>query len=339
MQTRIKSILPTTPKQSIPTEFALQLILEIGGVIVNVFGMPRDAYPVEFFSLNCLRDTFENGISKIREQGFDCIDYQNFISTETEFFRLDIKEFEKTLLFEKAAFDKEGLFVHQAHAPFRFPIKDGTVEDREERFSAMCKSVYGTAVLGGNIFVMHPLSPFTLEKVDPAGETFDINAEFIAHLAEYADGFGITVCVENLPFPYFTLSPCKAVDHLVRSINIDNVKACLVTGHVNYISYVKNELGVGLEDHVPCNVAEAVHIFSDKLGTCNIHQNYGNDDAHAVLDEGNIDMVSFAKALREVNYSGVFSLEVKPRFEVFPESEWDSRGRHLFELANSLANN
>jgi len=281
---------------------------------------------------------FEEGIFKMREHGFECIDYQNFISADSDFFRLERTAFEKVLLRERATFERAGLFVHQAHAPFRFPIKDSTVEDRAERFEEMSKALYGTAVLGADTFVMHPLSPFTLESVDPAVETFNINAEFIARLAEYAAGLGITVCVENLPFPYFTLSPCEAVNALVRKIDLDNVKFCLDTGHVNYIAYVKNELGVGLEGYVPCTVDRAVHIFSDKLGTCHIHQNYGNDDAHAVLDEGSIDMQSFARALRDVHYHGVFSLEVKLHFDRHPESEWDKIGRHLFELAKSLAN-
>lgn len=281
---------------------------------------------------------FEEGIFKIREHGFDCLDYQNFISTETDFFCLERTAFEKVLLRERATFERAGLFVHQAHAPFRFPIKDGTPEDRAERFEAMRKSLYGTAVLGANTFVMHPLSPFTLEKVDPEHETFEINAEFISRLAEYAEGLGITVCIENLPFPYFTLTTCEAVDRLVRYINLDNVKACLDTGHVNYIAHTKNVLGIGLEGYVPCTVTEAVHIFSDKLGTCHIHQNYGKNDDHALLDDGNIDMVSFAKALRDVHYHGVFSLEARPHFERFPESEWDTLGRRAFETANSLIN-
>ena len=76
---------------------------------------------------------FEEGIFKMKEHGYDCIDYQNFISTKTEFFNLERTAFEKALLRERATFERAGLFVHQAHAPFGFPVRDGTVEERAER--------------------------------------------------------------------------------------------------------------------------------------------------------------------------------------------------------------
>lgn len=281
---------------------------------------------------------FEEGIFKMKEHGYDCIDYQNFISTKTAFFNLERTAFEKTLLRERATFERAGLFVHQAHAPFGFPVRDGTVEERAERFAEMKKALYGTAVLGADTFVMHPLSPFTLERVDPEEETAKINAEFISRLAEYAKELGITVCVENLPFVFYTLSHCKALDRLVRHIDFDNVKLCLDTGHVNHLSYAKNVLGVGIDGVVPCELTEAVHIFSDKLGTCHIHQNMGDSDAHAPLDKGSMDMEAFVNALRSVHYHGVFSLEVAMHFESHPESEWDSFGRSVFETASKLAN-
>lgn len=278
---------------------------------------------------------FEKGISKMAEHGFECIDYQDFIKTDTDFFMLDTDAFEKELLRQKATFEREGLFVHQAHAPFRFPLQDGTVEDRAERFDAMCKSLYGTAVLGGECFVMHPLCPFSIQEPDSDNpeETFKINADFISRLAEYAKDFGITVCVENLPFPYYSLTTCERVNDFVRTLDIDNVKICFDIGHANYMTYVKNELGIGPADFVPQSIADEVRRFGDKLGTCHIHQNYGDKDAHATLDEGNIDIKAFSDALFEIGYRGVYSLEVSLYLENYPESEWDNRGKNLCRMA------
>ena len=280
---------------------------------------------------------FEKGISKISEHGFECIDYQDFIRTDTEFFMLDKTLFEKELLRQRSVFEKEGLFVHQSHAPFRFPIQDGTPEDRAERLEVMKKAVYGTAVLGADTFVMHPLSPFTLECPDPAEETKKINADFIANLAGYAKEFGITVCVENLPFTYYSLSPCERLNEFVRALDLDNVKICFDIGHANYLAYVKTELGIGLADFVPQSIDDEVRRFGEKLGTCHIHQNYGDSDAHATLDDGNIDIKTFSNALFEIGYRGVYSLEVVLKFEKYPESEWDNVGRSLFETAKGFA--
>jgi len=280
---------------------------------------------------------FERGIFKLAEHGFECIDYQDFIRTDTDFFMLDKVLFEKELLRQRAAFEREGLFVHQSHAPFRFPIQDGTPEDRAERFEAMKKAVYGTAVLGADTFVMHPLSPFTLERPDPIEKTSEINADFITRLADYARDFGITVCVENLPFPYYSLSACEMVNEFVRSLDIDNVKICFDIGHANYMAYTKNQLGVGLQDFIPQPIEDEVKRFGEKLGTCHIHQNYGDSDAHATLDDGSIDIKAFSDALFEIGYSGVYSLEVVLKFENHPEDEWENMGRGLFEMAKKYA--
>lgn len=278
---------------------------------------------------------FEKGVAKMAEHGFECIDYQDFIRTDTDFFMLDKTLFEKELLRQRGVFEREGLFVHQAHAPFRFPIQDATPEDRAERFEVMKKAVYGTAVLDGDFFVMHPLCPFSIQEPDSdnSAETFKINAHFISRLAEYAKEFGITVCVENLPFTYYSLSPCEKVNEFVRALDLDNVKICFDIGHANYLAYVKTELGIGLADFVPQSIDNEVRRFGNKLGTCHIHQNYGDSDAHATLDEGNINMKAFSDALFEIGYSGVYSLEVLLRFENFPEDEWDNRGKNLCRMA------
>ena len=279
----------------------------------------------------------DKGFYKMAEHGFECIDYQSFIAASTDFFKLDMTAFEKALLKERGEIEREGLFVHQAHAPFGFPIKDGTVEERAERFEEMRKSVYGTAVLGAKTLVMHPLSPFTLECPDPAEETAKINADFITRLAEYARDFGITVCVENLPFPFYSLSHCEAVNKFVRSLDIDNVKICLDIGHTHYLSYVKTQLGVGRDEYVPCSAEKAVRLFADMLHTCHIHQNYGDTDAHAPLDEGNIDIKAFSDALLDIGYNGVYSLEIALHFDKHPESEWDAYGKHVADTARKYA--
>ena len=39
----------------------------------------------------------KEGARRMREHGYDCVDYQNFVNTETDFFKLPEKEFEKIL--------------------------------------------------------------------------------------------------------------------------------------------------------------------------------------------------------------------------------------------------
>ena len=95
----------------------------------------------------------QNGARRMRSHGYSYVDYQKFADTETDFFKLCEKDFEKTILEERKIIESEGIFVYQAHGPWRCPVHDSTKEERQERFEAMSKSVRGTAYLGAKTMV------------------------------------------------------------------------------------------------------------------------------------------------------------------------------------------
>ncbi len=117
----------------------------------------------------------------------------------------------------------------------------------------------------------------------------------IRQVAEYAKGGVTQICLENLTryFGYADVADAKAV---LAAVDMPNVKVCLDTGHAN-ISGVScpefiRELGPELK---------ALHI-ADNLGA--------NDDHMLPYGRGTVPWPEVMKALREVNYTGLFNFEV-----------------------------
>ena len=88
-----------------------------------------------------LKYGWKEGARRMRAHGYDCLDYQEFVNTETDFFRLSEKEFEKAVLTHRRILEGEGLQVYQAHGPWRSPPRDLDPQDRAERFAVGTKGI------------------------------------------------------------------------------------------------------------------------------------------------------------------------------------------------------
>lgn len=265
---------------------------------------------------------FEGAIAKISSHGYDCVDYQGFVDIETDFFNLPLDEFEGVLIKEKDLFTSLGLTVSQAHSPWRYPAQDATPEGRAMWYEAMKKAIYGTHVLGCSRFVVHPLMPYIDTNKNPE-EVWELNLWFVGELADYAKEYGITVCVENLPFPDYPLTTVEQVCRLVDALDRENLKICLDTGHAA-IFFGKD-------------VGDAVRIVDDKLEAVHIHDNMGKIDEHLIPGDGIIDWDGFASALREIGYNKVISLETSAKHSLYPESVWNEREIMLADIARNIA--
>ena len=265
--------------------------------------------------------TTDEALSKIRAHGYEYIDYQDFVNIESDFFKLPEEEFIAEILAQKAAFSSHGLGVSQAHAPWRAP-KDNDPEERKRWILAMKKAIRGTHALDCHRFVVHPLLPY-MDTPDHPDEVWAMNEAFLTELADYAKDYDVTVCFENMPFPVF---PIASVEHCVTMIDKlgrENLKICLDTGHAAIFNG---------ED-----VAHAVRTIGHRLEALHIHDNHGKQDEHLYPGYGIIDWDNFAKALKEIGFDKVISLETCPRDGKFPEEEWCDREYELSEIAKRIA--
>lgn len=78
---------------------------------------------------------------KLKAIGFDCLDY-NLMNAETLFFSDAQEKRDAYILKEKKLIAEAGLVVNQVHGPWRFPIYDGTKEQRAERMEKMVNTSY-----------------------------------------------------------------------------------------------------------------------------------------------------------------------------------------------------
>lgn len=264
---------------------------------------------------------FEGAIEKIGAQGYDCIDYQGFVNIETDFFKLPEEEFLAAVAEQKALISSHGLEVSQAHAPWRTP-KDGDPEERKRWVIAMKKAIRGTNALGCTRFVVHPLFPY-MDSAENPEEVWAMNEEFLAELADYAKGYGVNVCFENMPFPLFPITTVEHCIEMVDKLGRDNLKICLDTGHAAIFT--------------GADVASAVKKIGQRLEAVHIHDNMGKNDEHLIPGDGIVDWDEFAKALKEIGFDKVISLETSPKHTQHPKEVWEARERALVAIAIDLA--
>ena len=269
----------------------------------------------------------QKGSEKMAEHGYECIDYGNFTNTETDFFKLPEAEFEKELTKQRAIINAAGLAVNQTHSPWRHPACDFTPEDRAERLEAFKKAIRGSAYLGATDFVMHCIMPFGTNSGENPEIMRDMNAEFMAALAEESKKYGsIRINIENLPFPSLPLNhPDQIVEHVKRmnrEVTGDLFRVCIDTGHCNYCKY---------------SPADSVRLVGDLLGTLHVHDNDSTRDAHQTPGNGNIDWEDFSNALSEVGFDSVLSFETQVSGDIPVGEERDRLERELFNTGLKIA--
>jgi hypothetical protein len=155
------------------------------------------------------------------------------MDTDASIYVLPEHRVEAMMLAERALAEASGLTFYQSHGPWRTP-KDATPKDRAERMEKMKRSLWAASLLGCKNWVIHPILPCGgCERNKPEAErTWELNLEFWSALLPTAKQYGMTICLENLPFLDFSLAKPQDVLRLVKAIDDPNVKICLDTGHV-----------------------------------------------------------------------------------------------------------
>ena len=266
---------------------------------------------------------FEGELKQLKAIGFDCIDYQGFINTQTPLFEMSETEFKYYLTEQKRMVFATGLEIGQVHGPWRSPIYDSTEEERNERFEKMSKAVRGTAILGCDRMVLHNIMP--QGKIDE-DEAFvkAINRDFFLRLCEVGSENGVVICLENMPYSGQCLARPRQTLDFVRSLNSEWLRVCLDTGHCAV-------LGISAGD-------AARSIGKDYLWALHVHDNDGCRDLHLAPKDGVLDWKDFGNALREICFEGTLSLETK-----IPKTlDTDGREamlRDLYRQAREIAGN
>ena len=262
---------------------------------------------------------------KLKTHGFDAIDY-NMIDTQSELYVLDDINFKKHLLAEKERALDAGIIISQVHGPWRYPPCDSTKELRQERFEKMKKSILGTSFLGCKYWVIHPLMPYGTHDLGTENiqSTWNLNIEFFSKLVEFAKELDVTICLENMPMRNFSISVPRQILKFVKEINDTHLQICLDTGHVAVFPDL--------------DVSDVIRTLNTYIKVLHIHDNMGDKDSHMWPTKGIINWFDSIKALKEIGYKGIFSLETIPA-DGLNDNDFEIKSVELYNVFKNIIDN
>ncbi len=163
--------------------------------------------------------------------------------------------------------------------------------------------------LGGNEIIMHSgyvgfgsHSPIEIpQSAHPSREmqysrAFDLSVSMFKICSNIAKEYGVHIYTENLNNETITENAEQLVK-FVEAIDADNVSIIYDVGHAY-------RCGLDIE--------ESIKTCGKLLQHTHIHDNFGEGDNHLAVGEANIDFNVFYKALRDIDYKGLYLFEVFP---------------------------
>lgn len=245
----------------------------------------------------------EKAVELVAKAGFDAWDFSML-----DLYRLDWQSGEKILKGERPnaasqlAYARKlrkigenfGIVCNQSHAPF--PMISRPV------FDSLRLAIECTAEAGGTICVIHP---FNLKSAEE-------NAEFYASLLPFAKGCGVKIATENMwcwdeEKNCSSFAACSTGEDFRKHIDLvsdENFVACLDLGHAEM-----RGSGDG--------AVNMIHTLGKRIEALHIHDNDHIFDRHKIPFSGSLDFEAMIKALKEVGYSGYFTLEAKSFLEEY----------------------
>lgn len=236
---------------------------------------------------------YTEGIKKMKEHGYDCMDFRDFMCPDSEFYSMDQKQFvEYFSEFRKAA-DCIGVNVWQMHS--MWPQDDTTEKSRALVIEKSKLAIKAAGILGCKYFIIHPVLPYGWGDEPTIEEAHKLTVERINELLPFAKKEGVVICLENIPLPKgHSFSTMQEFKDVVRAISDSNVKLCYDTGHCNVIAE---------------NQYESIKLFGDDLATLHVHDDINHQDRHLIPYQGQIDWQEIVKALGRIGFNGCVSLE------------------------------
>ena len=242
---------------------------------------------------------------KLRKIGYDAYDYTIHYkwATPNPIFSESRDKWVNHFKEERKIIEGEGMCVAQTHATFRSDFDP----DNIHYFTPMVidqlkKEIEATAILGSKYIVVHPIN--IAVKWNNKQLDFERNMTEFTKLAPILKEFSVKNGVENM-FTWDADSGrncqtgCSTTEDMIRYLDGLNDREafcnCLDIGHMNIHQI---------------NPADTIRALGDRLELIHAHDNNGNTDQHNPIGMGIIDWNDIASALKEINYKGVFSLEI-----------------------------
>ncbi len=173
----------------------------------------------------------------------------------------------------------------QVHSPLNdINLASINNEIRKASIKEVKKSIEMAGMIDAELVTIHPglYSPLSIYWEGAV----DNSKDSLREVKDFASDIGVDVALENLPEMWLTM--CSTVEETREFLGEVDIDFCLDIGH----AYTADELE-GFLELSPVNI--------------HIHDNFGEDDIHLKLGEGDIDLRSALKSLKD--YRGNFVIE------------------------------
>ncbi len=237
----------------------------------------------------------ERAVELVAEAGFDAYDFSLFEMARPDWSTRGVlasdhplqgADYLKFVRRVRRVAEDNGIVCNQSHAPFPLCFKD--------MWGYMERALECTAEAGGRICVIHP------DNFKSAQE----NAEMYRQWLPMAKAYGVKIATENMwdwdkaadqAVPNACATPQDFNAHL-DAVDDPFFVACLDIGHAEM-------RGVGT------SAVEMIHALGNRLQALHIHDNDRWHDCHQIPFSMDIDFHGVVEALKEIGYSGWFTLE------------------------------
>jgi sugar phosphate isomerase/epimerase len=184
------------------------------------------------------------------------------------------------------------------------------------------KAIMAAKLLHSRYIVIHCARPYDW-NVDPEPErTRELNYKIFSELLPVARECGVKIALEKMPcIGIPTSMPEELCGYIDMMGDSQNFVACLDTGHANIT-------------RIDCR--EYARILGRRLKVLHIHDNKGETDDHACPYLGTINWDSFMNALKDIGYSGTFSLETMKFVHCFPKEMFIQAKTYTYNVAKYL---
>ena len=207
-----------------------------------------------------------------------------------------------------------GIHCNQSHAPFPVCCK--------EIRSYLKRAIECTAEAGGQICIVHPDNNKSPEE----------NAEFYFELLPFAKEHGVKIAAENMwnwdsKAGCSSFAACATSESFLAHLNAvkdENLVACLDIGHAEMR---------GSGEGAP----HMIRALGSRLQALHIHDNDRWHDSHQIPFSMDMDFVSIVKALKEVGYSGEFTLEANQYLNAYTAENIFDGIKKMADSARKLA--
>lgn len=237
-------------------------------------------------------DDFPEGLIDMASDGYDCCDYHGFIHEDSPLYKYSEEQLKNYLLELSNKAQESKIFINQLHA--QWPLKAGSQHEIVCSLDRIKTSIRGAWYLMCPNIVIHPIVPLGRGEDFDEHVIFNKNVDFFTRVADYAEQYQVTICIENLPFVEFAISKVDNVLKLIKAVNKKNCKMCFDVGHAFVF---KDDIG------------DDIIKIGNNLQVLHVHDNKGNYDSHMIPWLGAINWEAFSLALKRIDFQGCISLE------------------------------